>query len=132
MSDDENPNAYATGRKTVCITKGLLALDENEIKGILAHEFGHLSHKDTNVILVIAVGNMFVALAVSSVSVIVRVFNWILVLIISMFSGSERSGFVIGFLTSKFNGLVSLLFGVAMWLWTKLGVVICMSSSRQN
>ena len=132
MSDDESPNAFATGRKTVCVTKGLLALSDDEIKGVLAHEFGHLSHKDTDVILVIAVGNMFVALGVSVVSLIVRLFNWVIGFVISMSSGSERGGFIIGFLTSKFNALVSLLFGAVLWLWTKLGVVICMSSSRQN
>lgn len=132
ISDDEAPNAFATGRKTVCVTKGLLALDDDEIKGVLAHEFGHLSHKDTDVILVVAVGNMFVAIAVSAVSLIVRLFNWVIGFIIGMFSGSERGGFIVGFLTSKFNFLVSLLFGAVLWLWTKLGILICMSSSRQN
>lgn len=132
MSDDEAPNAFATGRKTVCITKGLLALTDDEIKGVLAHEFGHLSHKDTDVILVIAVGNMFIALAVSVISLIVRIFNWIVGFIFGTLASSERGGFIIGFLTSKFNALVSLLFGAVLWLWTKLGVMICMSSSRQN
>ncbi len=132
MSDDEAPNAFATGRKTVCVTKGLLAFNDDEIKGVLAHEFGHLSHKDTDVILVVAVGNMFVALAVSAVSLIVRLFNWVIGFFIGMGSGSERGGFITGFLTSKFNALVGLLFGAVLWLWTKLGILICMSSSRQN
>lgn len=132
ICDDEYPNAFATGRKTVCVTAGLLKLTDDEIKGVLAHEFGHLSHKDTDVILVIAVGNMFVTLAVSTIGLIVRAFNWIIGLFISMISSSESSGFFIGFLTSKFNRLVSLLFGAILWLWTKLGVVICMTSSRQN
>lgn len=41
-------------------------------------------------------------------------------------------GCVVGFLTSLVNGAVNLLFGAAMWVWTKLGVLICMTSSRQN
>ena len=42
MNDDESPNAFATGRKTVCITRGLLQMPPEQIKATLAHEFGHL------------------------------------------------------------------------------------------
>lgn len=130
ISDDEAPNAFATGRKTVCITKGLLGLSDEQIKGVLAHEFGHLSHKDTDVILVVAVGNMFVTLFAMLASAIVRLFNWIFGFMLSL--AIEEGGCVIGFLTSLTNGAVSLIFGGIMWLWTKLGVLICMTSSRQN
>lgn len=130
MSDDEEPNAFATGRKTVCVTKGLLEFTDDEIKGVLAHEFGHLSHKDTDVILVIAVGNMFVSLVVSAISLIVRIFNWIIGFFISL--ASDGDGFFIGVLTSITNFIINIVFGAVLWLWTKLGVMICMSSSRQN
>ncbi len=54
ISEDEHPNAFATGRKTVCVTRGLLSYTDEQIKGVLVHEFGHLAHKDTDAILVSA------------------------------------------------------------------------------
>ncbi len=54
---DQEPNAFAMGRRTICVTTGLLALPDAYIKGVLGHEFGHLAHKDTDVGLVINIAN---------------------------------------------------------------------------
>lgn len=52
-------NAFALGSRTITITRGAVeTLSEDEIKGILAHEFGHLSRGDTLLPLVIIVGNV--------------------------------------------------------------------------
>jgi heat shock protein HtpX len=41
-------NAFATGTRTIAITKGLLAgVTDDELKGLLAHELGHLASYDT-------------------------------------------------------------------------------------
>lgn len=120
ISNDSAPNAFATGRKTICLTKGLLEYRDEEIKATLAHEFGHLSNKDTDLILIVSVGNMIVTV----MFIIYRViFN------------------VIGFMTSivsrSFSGLIITFFinvilvGM-MWLWTKLGTLLVMNSSRKN
>jgi heat shock protein HtpX len=47
----EQPNAFATGRNpkhaAVAVTEGLLAhLPEDQVKGVLAHEFGHIKNRD--------------------------------------------------------------------------------------
>lgn len=45
-------NAFATGRNpddaVVCLTQGLVAIaDRDELAGVIAHELGHIKHRDT-------------------------------------------------------------------------------------
>jgi heat shock protein HtpX len=49
---ERSPNAFATGRSpskgVVAVTQGLLdGLDRREIRGVLAHEVGHIQNRDT-------------------------------------------------------------------------------------
>lgn len=123
LSPDPSPNAFATGRKTVCITRGLLELSDNEIKAVLAHEFGHLSNKDTDVILVVAVGNMLITGILTVVSAIVNLF----LLISKIFSKKDEiDGAAI------FFKIINFAFIALSFIWTKLGVLLCMHSSRKN
>jgi heat shock protein HtpX len=48
---DNTPNAFTFGRTqssaTLAVNEGLLKqLNENEVKGVIAHELGHIKHKD--------------------------------------------------------------------------------------
>ena len=69
----DQPNAFATGRNpqhaAVAVTQGLLRqLPTDEVKGVLAHEFAHISNRD---ILVSSIAAM-VAGAISAIATILQ------------------------------------------------------------
>ncbi|QOS89022.1 M48 family metalloprotease [Peribacillus sp. JNUCC41] len=141
IANDISENAFAVGRKTICLFKGLLSLPEEEIQAIIAHEFGHLSHKDTDINLVVYVGNIFINVIMFFVRIVLTIFLFIfefpLRLLLGMFEDKtpriERtitygdadekrprftwSGAIVDFLWS---------------LWTWLGVLFIRSSTRQS
>ena len=60
VSPDPSPNAFATGRNpkhaAISVNEGLLRiLDEEELYGVLAHEFGHVRNRDILISSVVAV-----------------------------------------------------------------------------
>jgi heat shock protein HtpX len=60
ISPDPSPNAFATGRNpshaAICVNEGLLRiLDEEEVYGVLAHEFAHVRNRDILISSVVAV-----------------------------------------------------------------------------
>jgi heat shock protein HtpX len=69
VSPAQQPNAFATGRSpshaAVAVTQGLLqVVDEDELRGVLAHEISHVRHRDIligSVAAAVAMGIMFVA-----------------------------------------------------------------------
>ena len=69
VSDNAQPNAFATGRNehhaAVCVTQGLFqVVNEDEMRGVLAHELSHIRHRDiliTSVAATVAMAITFVA-----------------------------------------------------------------------
>lgn len=60
VSPDPSPNAFATGRSpshaAICVNQGLLRiLNEEELYGVLAHEFAHVRNRDILTSSVVAV-----------------------------------------------------------------------------
>ena len=120
MSKSMIPNAFAVGRKTVCVTRGLCELEDSQILGILGHEFGHIANKDTDMLLVINVSNFLL----TAVFFIVRI---IVSFVVILAGGEERP---IGSILASF--FIDLLLVWLMSLWTKLGNLFHMKSSRMN
>ncbi|MCK4757969.1 MAG: M48 family metalloprotease [Thermoplasmata archaeon] len=60
IANDPTPNAFVFGRSrkssTLAVHTGLLErLNQNEIRGVLAHEIGHLRHNDVVIMTVVSV-----------------------------------------------------------------------------
>ena len=60
ITDNAQPNAFATGRSpehaAVCVTTGLLGkVTPEELAGVIAHELGHVKHRDTLIMTITAV-----------------------------------------------------------------------------
>ena len=140
MVDQPYPNAFALGRNTVCVTNGLLHLDDAEIKGIFAHEFAHLSNKDTDIALFIYVGNLLASL----MFLILRVILFIISFLMISFSESnstyetydaygrrqrKKGGALKGFALAAG---IDMIYVAIIGLYTKLGIILVSHSSRNH
>lgn len=130
MNHDEAPNAFATGRKTICVTEGMLNMPVEQIKATLGHEFGHLAHKDTDLILVVAVGNLIVSAFILLFRLAIDLVHLVFVFS-SVFVGGSEGVFGAIISTVYHFALTAVVVGLT-WIWTKIGVLLVMKSSRAN
>lgn len=81
--DNEASNAFATGRNpehaAIAVTSGILAsLTDDELEGVLSHEFAHIKHRDI-------LTGMIVATMVGTITFVARMAGWAM-----MFTGGRR------------------------------------------
>ena len=129
MNDDESENAFATGRRTICVTRGLLNMPDEVIKATLGHEFGHLAHKDTDRCLLV-LGNTAIAGICTLIELCALFFN-IVASVMAAFTRNENSFIVAMF--GVFSSVVML--GIVRCftkLWTWIGILLVMKTSRNN
>lgn len=122
---DPNPNAFALGRHTICVTEGLFDLPDEMIEGILAHEMGHLACHHTDIQLLIGGGNFIITF----VLMVVKLISGIITAIGTVLSFSRDEG-------KRGCGCAFTIVGVIcsamVWLWTKFCMLFLMWSSRAN
>lgn len=120
MNEDIEPNAFATGRNTICLTRGLLNYSDEEIKAVFAHEFGHLHNKDTDALLIITVGNLIISMSF----LITRVMFTIAKYCVAIFSRRLGPLILTFFMEIIFIGMFNL--------WTWIGTMLVLQSSRAH
>ena len=130
MNDDDAPNAFATGRKTICITKGMFSIPPEQIKATLAHEFGHLAHKDTDLILVVSVGNMIVTAIIVGIRLAIDLFHIFFSICSLALGGTE--GVVAAVVNTIYHLAITAIVAGLTKLWTWVGAMLVMKSSRSN
>ncbi len=129
-NDDPGVNAFATGRKTICFTKGILSASDEMLLAAFEHEFGHIAHHDTDSILLITVGNLIFS-AIITLFRIGIVLGDIVFKIVGIFAGGDEGVFMI--LMSSLSRFLSLIFiDLFMAVWTGIGNLLVLRSSRSQ
>jgi heat shock protein HtpX len=109
VSDEKLPNAFALGRKTVCVTKGLLKLSSPaEITGVLAHEAGHIHFGDSQRLAMALTANRLGVASYKVLDTISRIFGGVT-------QGVSNIGSYFGS-----SGVFVSLMGVILWLFATI------------
>jgi len=125
IMDTMHVNAYAIGRKTVAVTRGAIAtFSADQLKGIIAHELGHITHGHTKALLLSFIGNFFFAIIV-----------WILRLLFSLaqtISNMVARTNVMGISFSLITYVFRLGLDLSVFVFINLSEMVLASNSRTN
>ncbi len=121
-SPTDDINAYALGHRTVIITKGLLGANPEYLKGVFAHELGHIAHGDSDLKLGINVSNSILTVFIT----ILSFFTYMIVMLLACIE-NEATNFVALVINFLFRIVIIGLFN----LWNLVGVLFINWSSRK-
>jgi len=118
-------NAFAIGRRTIAVTKGALeTFTEDELRGVLAHEFGHMYYGHTKALLLSLIGNLFF-------SIIVWFFRLVLH-IMQVFTNVLSGVSIIALGFSFFTLIARILVEITSFIFVNLSQIILALNSRSN
>ena len=118
-------NAYAIGRQTVAVTRGAIeSLTADQLKGVLAHELGHITHGHTKALLLSVIGNLYF-------SIIVWIFRLLLSIAQTISNTVAKSNVMVLAFSFITYGL-RLGLDVSVFLFINLSEMILASNSRAN
>lgn len=116
------PNAFAIGMNTLCVSSGLLETPDDLIKGVIAHEIGHLALQHTVMQVLIIGGNLMMTMFMVIGEIVKAIFN------------IQKSSFF--FSRDKTQSCISMLIQIliigTIFLWTRFCMLILRGSSRAN
>jgi len=125
ISDVMHVDSFAVGRKTIVITKGAVeTFTADELKGILAHELGHITYGHSKVILLTQIGNIFFIGIVWFFRVILYIIQFI--------SDEIFYRYFIGKVFSVLTFLTRIATEVVVFLFITLGEIILALNSRAH
>lgn len=125
MIDDDSINAFCIGSRTVVINSGLLILPNECIKGILAHEFGHIAHQDSLTTLALIISNWILYLAVCFVSFLAAFFFMFFDILLGIIFRWEDNPC---YLSRAAKGIINIVYKI--WLW--IGILLNLATSRKH
>ncbi len=118
--DNMYVNAFAIGRKTIAVTMGAIqTFSQDELKGVIAHEFGHLSNGDTKALLLSTIGNGIFTILIF----ILRIIMLITEVVFSL----TRIPFL-----DVFAVIARFLFDIGVIIFSYVSEIILSINSRQN
>ena len=136
INSSKDPNAFALGRKTICVTRGILDpqnASQTELEAVLAHEFGHIAHKDTDVLILLTAGNIIVDLFFKFLRFLVLIFSWIsAVLMGAAGAAMNNSADAMGGLGYGIGRLFGFILEKLIGLWYWFSDVCVMRASRKD
>lgn len=125
VTDSMAVNAFAVGRKTIAVTRGAIhAFSPDELKGILAHELGHMANGDTKALLISLVGNGFFSLIIFVLRLVMNLIQ----IISNIFSGKNVVIFAIAFIAF----MTRLIIDISVFVFMFAGNAILALNSRYS
>lgn len=129
--EDDSVNAFAAGRKTICIHTGTLQRHDDEtIKAVLAHEFGHIAHHDTDLGLFVNVGNLIINVFFILCSIGVGMMH-LIGSIFAIFTSDDDGGLAYFFVQLS-SWLSQVALSVAQLVWVRFGQIMLAKASRNQ
>ncbi|MCL6488234.1 MAG: M48 family metalloprotease [Alicyclobacillus mali] len=122
VSDEEFPNAFALGTRTVCVTRGMLyGANEDELAGTMAHELGHLWYGDTKIRSVAVTMNMAGNICAWILTLVFIVFDVIMRVFQGVGTVSGGAGVGLGISVVRvFLWLFAMLAKAILWVLNRL------------
>lgn len=121
--DSLTVNACAMGRHTIAVTRGAVeTFTEDELKGILLHEIGHIVHGDTKATLLNLIGNGLFSIGVIIIKLALLILD---LLLLPLFN--ETKG-----ITVLVTSFIRFIFNILLFAFTLTGNIILSINSRSN
>lgn len=125
ITDAMYVNAFAVGRKTVAVTRGAVAtFSREELKGVIAHELGHMLHGHTKALLITTVGNLIFTAIIFGIRIILHIAK----LLCSITTKFTMVGWIFVFISF----LLGLALDLSIFLFVNFGQMILSENSRAN